>query len=329
MQPLYPWLNQDWKKLLSLLENSTMPHAILLSGDEGIGKERLALQLSAYLLCEAPSSTAACGHCSACLLLQAGTHPDLVNVYPEQSGKAIKVDQVREVNRFISQTAQQGGSKVVLLNPADALNINAANALLKSLEEPSRQSYFILVSHQKSQILPTIRSRCNRYEIARPVRREASEWLLGRLSNETQIELLLDLAHDAPLKALAMAETGYLEQRQMLFAGFSDILDQTRYPMEVAKQWQDMELLLILNWVIACLTDFVKLRLTGDESLLINKDYKVFFLTIIQQVLLNELYLYLDKLIELKQALLSGNNPNKLLTLEDLLINWLRCISRL
>ncbi len=328
MRAVYPWLNRDWKKLLAVQASNKMPHALLLSGNQGIGKVELAVQLAGYLLCNSPTAASACGQCSACFLLKAGTHPDLIEVTPEQKGKAIKVDQVRGINDFIAQTAQQGGRKVVLLYPADALNVNAANALLKNLEEPSGHSNFILISNQPSRILPTIRSRCHRFEVAQPVRKEASEWLLGRLSDEQQIELLLDLANDAPLKALDMSESGYLEQRKLLFSGLADIQRHTRQPLDVAKQWQEMESLFIVNWMIGCLSDCVKFKLTGDETILTNKDNSTFFLAIFQQLLLNELYLYIDRLIELKQALLSGNNPNKLLMLEDLLINWLKCSFR-
>src|SRR5690606_18188179 len=135
--PPYAWQQAQWADFHTRVRNNNIPHAFLLAGQEGFGAEGLAMAMGQYMLCLSPTDTLVCGKCKGCLLLDAGTHPDLLVVCPEEGGKQIKVDQIREVSRFVANTAQQGGYKIIVLQPAEAMNINAANALLKNLEEPA------------------------------------------------------------------------------------------------------------------------------------------------------------------------------------------------
>ena len=136
MAEVYPWQAALWQQLASRKQHA---HAYLLHGPVGIGKRALAERLRALLLCQAPVGLAPCGQCKGCHLLAAGTHPDSFVLEPEEVDKAIRVDQVRELVSFVVQTAQLGGRKVVLLEPVEAMNLNAANALLKSLGRALRR----------------------------------------------------------------------------------------------------------------------------------------------------------------------------------------------
>ena len=129
MAEAYPWQDSLWQQLAGRAQHA---HAYLLHGPIGIGKRALAERLMASLLCKQPVNLEACGECKSCLLLKAGSHPDNYLLEPEEADKAIKVDQVRDLVSFVVQTAQMGGRKVVLIEPVEAMNINAANALLKS-----------------------------------------------------------------------------------------------------------------------------------------------------------------------------------------------------
>ncbi|MFO6082911.1 DNA polymerase III subunit delta', partial [Pseudomonas aeruginosa] len=164
MADIYPWQQALWSQLGGRAQHA---HAYLLYGPAGIGKRALAEHWAAQLLCQRPAAAGACGECKACQLLAAGTHPDYFVLEPEEAEKPIRVDQVRDLVGFVVQTAQLGGRKVVLLEPAEAMNVNAANALLKSLEEPSGDTVLLLISHQPSRLLPTIKSRCVQQGIAR------------------------------------------------------------------------------------------------------------------------------------------------------------------
>ena len=174
MAEAYPWQDSLWQQLAGRAQHA---HAYLLHGPVGIGKRDLAERLMASLLCQRPVSLEACGECKSCLLLKAGSHPDNYILEPEEADKAIKVDQVRELVDFVVQTAQLGGRKVVLLEPAEAMNLNAATALLKSLEEPSGNTVLLLISHQPSRLLPTIKSRCVQQGCPLPSEAMSLAWL--------------------------------------------------------------------------------------------------------------------------------------------------------
>ena len=128
-----PWLMPRWRELVRLAEAGRLPHALLISGAHGIGKHSLAEALVARTLCASPGDTA-CGRCHACHMLASGYHPDLLRVAPEEGKRQIRIAPVREVNGFVAQTAQQGGYRVIVITPAEAMNVAASNALLKSLE---------------------------------------------------------------------------------------------------------------------------------------------------------------------------------------------------
>lgn len=158
MAEAYPWQDGLWQQMAGRAQHA---HAYLLHGPAGIGKRALAERLMASLLCKQPVGLEACGFVSParCCSRRAAT-PTITFLSLKRLDKAIKVDQVRDLVSFVVQTAQLGGRKVVLVEPVEAMNINAANALLKSLEEPSGNTILLLVSHQSSRLLPTIRSRC-------------------------------------------------------------------------------------------------------------------------------------------------------------------------
>ncbi|HNF64555.1 MAG TPA: DNA polymerase III subunit delta', partial [Plasticicumulans sp.] len=166
---LPPWLRGIWAQLAPALAAGRLPHALLLAGPEGLGKMAFAQALGEALLCESQRPDHhACGHCRACRLLAAGSHPDLHVVVPAEEGKAIRVDAIRELIGFAALTPQFGGRRVLRLAPAELLNVNAANALLKTLEEPAPGSHLILVSARPARLLPTVRSRCQTIRFAPP-----------------------------------------------------------------------------------------------------------------------------------------------------------------
>ena len=324
---IYPWLKSSWHNLLRQHEQDSMPHALLLTGPQGIGKAHFGFQLALFLLCSHPAGDRACGSCKSCCLMRSGTHPDLLRLSPEDEGKAIKVDQVRSINHFVGQTAQLGGYKIILLHPAEALNISAANALLKSLEEPNGRCLFVLLTDQPSRLPATIRSHCHQIALPLPSKEDALIWLRQHGSDPDSMPLLLNLANGAPLLALSYQESDYLSQRDTLIKGFMALQKGQASPLEIAQQWQSLDLLAILNWMNQYVIDLIKLCLVKDDQFLKNSDVKLFLSAMAEQVYANKLYLYRDRLVEAKRGLLSGNNPNKILLLEDLLIRWSRCIS--
>lgn len=204
-------------------QRDRLAHALLFVGLEGIGKLELAQAFAAGVLCEQPQTDGlACGRCSACNWLAQGNHPDFRHLRPEamedaeegaekgsdkrKGGKEITIDQVRGLDDFLHVGTHREGLRVVLLHPAEAMNRNTANALLKTLEEPSPGTLFLLVSNAPERLLPTIRSRCRVVAVATPAHDAAIAWL--RAHKVADPEKWLALAGGAPLRARAVAGGG-------------------------------------------------------------------------------------------------------------------------
>lgn len=220
MEKLYPWQTEAWRHWLKLRER--LPHALLLKGPQGTGKLDFAMNLARSLLCERPQNGdgLACGECASCHWFEQETHPDFRLIQPDalsesdedeekanakkKPSKQISVDQIRALADFAGLSAHQGGHKVVLIHPAEAMNTNAANALLKTLEEPAGRMMIILVSHKPQQLLPTILSRCLALPMPLPPVEESAEWLKEQGVDDPAP--LLAQAGFAPLKALADAD---------------------------------------------------------------------------------------------------------------------------
>ena len=213
-----------------------LPHALLLTGQRGIGKFELARNFAESLLCEQPLPTqAACGACPACAWLAQGNHPDFRLVQPdalaEEDGEGgdasakkkpsqqITIDQIRALDDFLHVGTHRHGVRVVLINPAEAMNRSTANSLLKSLEEPVSGTLFILVSSEPQRLLPTIRSRCQQVPIAVPERTRAEAWLAqAGVANPAEC---LALAGGSPWLA---AELGRGEERALLDALVAELV---------------------------------------------------------------------------------------------------------
>jgi DNA polymerase III subunit delta' len=203
-----PWHAQEWQRFNQQIQEQKLPHAMLLAGVAHTGATRLALALSRLLLCHQPSGGLNCGQCQACKLSASGSHGDFIWLQPEEGSRVIKIDQVRAAVALAQQTAGFGERKVIAFAPADALNISAANALLKSLEEPSAGTHLILVSNQLHSIVPTIRSRCQIVKLPTPTPAECLPWLDSLTGDRAQSQGLLELCDGLPL----LAESMYRDQ---------------------------------------------------------------------------------------------------------------------
>ena len=317
----YPWQSDVMRQLEKQLTDGRLPHALMMTGPRGVGKAHLARVLAQCLLCQAPRSGSACGKCHACGLLRAGTHPDLHHLAPEEPGRAIKIDAVRELTQRLVGHAQQSGYKLVILEPAEAMNGNAANALLKTLEEPANDTLLILVSHKPASVLPTIRSRCQLCPLPLPRRELVLPWLNPLITLKgLEAEQLLDLARGAPLKALALLEGDALEQHQQMERDFIRLCEQRLTAMGLAEQWQKGDLTLVLEWLLNWIYDLARWQqgvpLSGFVALPDALQARL------RRLPAELLHRYLEKLLRVKQQWLSGANPNKQLLLEELLLDW-------
>ncbi|MET1080104.1 MAG: DNA polymerase III subunit delta' [Pseudomonas sp.] len=321
MAEAYPWQAALWQRLAGRAQHA---HAYLLHGPAGIGKRALAERLMASLLCRNPNGVDACGTCKACHLLAAGTHPDNFVLEPEEQDKAIKVDQVRELVGFVVQTAQLGGRKVVLVEPAESMNLNAANALLKSLEEPSGDTVLLLVCHQPSRLLPTVKSRCVQQACPLPTEAQSLAWLAGALpdsSAEMRSELL-SLAAGSPLNAARLHGQAVLEQRALVVEGVKRLLKQQAAPSQLAESWNALPLLLLFDWFCDWSQLLLRYQLTRDEQALGLADMRKVLQYLADKTAQAKVLALQEWVLAQRQKILGKANLNRVLLLEALLVQW-------
>ena len=232
---MYPWLQNTYQGLAQRAIAGRLHHGILLHGTQGLGKTELAEKLAALLLCQRPAATEPCGACQACLLRVAGNHPDWHQIRREKT--QISVDQIRDGIQKLSKTAQLSGNKVLIIHEAECFNQASANALLKTLEEPTRGTYILLITHAANRLLPTILSRCEKQPVTPPPQAEGLAWLASQQVNCD--EQTLALCANAPLRAKAWCE----DEKRLRYDDFAGALTQLQRfeqsPLALASQWQD------------------------------------------------------------------------------------------
>ncbi len=272
----FPWQDEVWNRLTDMRER--LPHALLFHGRPGIGKRHLAEVLAQSLLCENRSKQGlACGACPTCAWFASGNHPDFRLVQPEalapvqveaeegqeleegkkKPSKQIKIEQIRGLSDFLNVGSHRNGYRVVLICPAESMNPGAANALLKSLEEPSAGVVFMLISHQPNKLLATVRSRCHAMALSLPTRELSLRWLKEQGSKATPAALAF--AGDAPLEAAALADEE-AETRRRLF----DLLSQpTNSALSLADFCQRLQPGPVVNWMLKWTYDLIALASSG------------------------------------------------------------------
>ncbi len=319
---MLPWQASNWQKLTESHQNKRLAHGLLLHGAAGIGKNAFAIEFAHWLLCEQPLADKACGECKSCKLIQAESNPDLLTIYPEEEGKAIKVDQIRDLIKKISLTSHGQGYRVIIISPADALNINASNSLLKTLEEPPENTILILISDKPSKLMATIRSRSQMIRFDLPSEEQSLQWLNQQSIDKS--ELVLKLSAGAPLAAAAMADKEGLEIRDKLFKNWQELANGDSDALESAAMWLKDAFKIIqnlpLNWVSSWLTDMIRSLQGGHIENMANVDYAQTLQKLAGQVDLKALYGLLDRLNDTIR--LNETSANQLMLIEGLLLHW-------
>lgn len=317
---LLPWQYKNWDQLSNYRMQNRVPQALLISGKNGLGKRHLAGLFAASLLCTKPHDTGlACGHCDSCLLLNAETHPDFIQVKPEEPGKVITIGQIRSLVTRLTLKPQFESYRVVIVNPADLMNTAAANAFLKCLEEPSERTVILLITDKPARLPATIVSRCQKLAVAKPDKDIVAAWLNQQTAKE-EPGVILNLAQGSPLLALDYANNGTLKLRNDCFKAWMDIAKQRTHPAIIAEDWYKLPESLLIFWITSWIIDLIKCSYQIRADKLYNPDLKDTLQELSQQLELKGLYKFYDLLLMRRQLL--DTQINKHTMFEEILITW-------
>ncbi|CAD6509141.1 DNA polymerase III subunit delta' [Candidatus Profftia tarda] len=267
----YPWLNAPYRQIVRQYQYRRGHHAILLHASGGCGDDSLIYALSRWLICRDTQEYKSCGKCHSCRLMIAGTYPDLYHMQPETGKSGIGIELIRQIIEKLYLHAHQGGTKVVLLPLVETLTEAATNALLKTIEEPPDQTYFLLGTREPAHLPATLRSRCFYLHIPTPTEEYALHWLNSqRPGHELSMRTALRLNAGAPVAAFKVLTTNMWTQRMQLALGLKRTIPQ--------QQWIQLLPLLdhdnfgdCLTWLCLFLLDALKINL-GIKTTLANLD---------------------------------------------------------
>ena len=322
---IYPWQERQWRQILQQRLQQRLAHALLFQGPSGTGKKHFAHALAQALLCRRTDDAGgACGRCESCSLVHAGTHPDLHVLAPTPPPTStssnpvlsIKIDALREMYRALSETSQFGGYRVAVIEDADKMPVQAANSLLKTLEEPGSETLLILVSSRPHRLPVTIRSRCQSVRFQVPDTATAMEWL-GK-SGVNDGGTALRLAHGAPLLARDYLEN-HVEERKLLVRALSAGSrgePSIQYAQKLAQMPRDHLLRWLLDWV----SDLGRLKTCGSGAELVNEDQRKALEALARRADKAKVFSLMDQINAQLKA--EGIALNPQLLWENLLISW-------
>ncbi|MGE8649007.1 DNA polymerase III subunit delta' C-terminal domain-containing protein [Acinetobacter variabilis] len=236
---IYPWQQQVWDTLTGRFPK--LGHGLLFYGKKGCGKEAFAQQFLAWVLCLNRQPDGPCGECGSCQWLKADTHPNYVYISTDEDNKKqnakIKIEKIRDLLPFVQQTVD--GWRVIVIEPAEALNIASSNALLKTLEEPGENIVIILLADHYLKLPATIRSRLQHFALDRISSVQFSEYVEAQLpeAGSSQQQLLMNLSNQMPLQAIEVAQSSWLPLRQEFMEDWKKLVIQKNTPMAIATKW--------------------------------------------------------------------------------------------
>ncbi len=312
MNAPYPWQNKQWEALRRMKRAKRLPQALMIAGPKGIGKRALVQAWAASLLCIKPlANEEACGECIACRLLKSHSHPDFLQLKPPAAEKMIPIDEVRNLIDYLNLSRNLSAYRIALIYSAENMTINAANSLLKTLEEPVEHALLILVTTSASRLPATVRSRCQILTFPEPESEMACRWI-GTQLGTVNAGVVLSLASGAPLHALIYAQGEYLQLREqwlnlILTRGF----DVTSLSQSMAIEHMNWALIVLSAWM----RDIIRLGMGGGVRE--NPDYADKLGIFSKRANLQKMMLCLDRLNYLQSSL--GAGINRQLQLEAIL----------
>ncbi|EKK3978918.1 DNA polymerase III subunit delta' [Cronobacter sakazakii] len=319
----YPWLRPSFEHLVGNWQAGRGHHAVLIHALPGMGDDALIYALSRWRMCQQPQGQKSCGECRACQLMQAGTHPDYYLAEPEKGKSTLGIDAIRDISEKLYDRARLGGAKVVWIKEAAQLTEAAANALLKTLEEPPENTWFLLGCRVPEQLPATLRSRCFSWHLAPPDTRYAEAWLARETQAEpSRINAALRLTGGAPAAALELLQPEQWQQRVALGDKMTAALTSGDW-LSLLPALNHEQAPFRLHWLAAFLMDALKWR-HGAQSALVNTDYPVLVAQLAQRFAPAVIQAMLDSLFRCRDRLLNVAAVNRELLLTELLLTWER-----
>ncbi|WP_279502011.1 DNA polymerase III subunit delta' [Aeromonas veronii] len=315
---MYPWLIPDWHALSQTAQSGRLGHAWLLLGDPGLGKEQLAERLARLHLCQQPDRGEPCGQCHSCQLLDKGNHPDLGTI--TRDSKTIGVEAIREICTWLQGSAQLGRGKVVIIPDAERMTESAANALLKTLEEPAGDSLLLLITSQVSWLLPTILSRCHKHVCQLPAEGETVRWLAEQGHQATLAQVRI--CQGAPLRVLDYIEQQQDGTRRELLEQFV-ALSQSPVKATALCSQLGQEMQVRLHWLQLFLCDALKTQAGCGHHQLAMPDLAILSQRLAEQHSSEKLLEAEQDLVALKAACQPGQLSNPTIHLMNWLSRWL------
>lgn len=317
----YPWLRPHFDRLVARYQAGKGHHALLLHALPGMGDDALNYALSRWLMCQHPQGGKSCGQCHGCQLMQAGTHPDFRVLEPEKGKSTLGIEPVRALSEKLYDRARMGGARVVWLPAADVLTEAAANALLKTLEEPPENCWFLMSCRQPERLPATLRSRCLYWHLAPPEESFAIGWLdREHPAPPETLRAALRLSAGAPGTALALLEAERWKEREALCAALDGVVSSGNWLALLGELNHD-SVATRLHWLAALLLDALKWR-QGITDSLVNDDQRGRIAAIAAAVSPARLQSMTGTLFRARQRLMTVTGINRELILTGLLLGW-------
>lgn len=287
---IFPWQTRIWATLQRARQSRHLPHALLFTGENGCGNESFLKTFAQSLLCLRPAGDGLpCGNCRSCQVFTAQAHPDFALVGLQEERQVILIEQIRDLNHFLGLSRSYSPLRVATIVPAERMNANAANSLLKSLEEPVTDTHILLLTDHPGSLLPTIRSRCQVMRLPLPTRQDALQWL-HQQDLQHPAGMLLEFAYGRPLEALQLDASDTLTLRQQWLDDLRSLKHCSGHIVEISARWEKHDKSELLDWQLA---DLHTLMIQN-----INDFSKI-----------NMLWEVYDKLLELKKLVAHPLNP--------------------
>lgn len=326
MKP-FPWHRKQWAALQTGLRAGRLAHGLLLTGLPGSGTREFGLALVGALLCGQPGPDGeSCGECRHCHVLAGGGHPELLSLGLEEDSRVIKVDQIRELRAFFALTRHAGRHRVCLLEPADALNESAANALLKTLEEPPSGAVILLVARSAYRLPATVRSRCQRVDLDRLDRAQAAAWLQAELDcDPTSAATLLAIARGLPLLARELgSRRELLALRGEVLRDLERLTLESELGIEVAEGWSRNDPGALLTALGSLLADLARCLAGQPVEGYSNPDLAPQLHRLAQRLDWRHVLRVLDAVSAAERLLESASTVRPRDVIEDLALRWCR-----